>query len=138
MALTDPSADIQTAVAAKLGGLPALAAVIADRIYDRIPNVPTYPLLTFGEMQVLPVDGEGLDGADCSLTLHSWDQYKDFAKSKQIGALVINALHDEHLATASVGTLSVLLTSARYLRDPDGLTTHGVFTFSILTDANAD
>ncbi|MBW7967578.1 DUF3168 domain-containing protein [Bradyrhizobium sp. BR 10261] len=137
MALTDPAADIRSAIVAKLSADPALANLIADRIYDRVPAKPDYPLVTIGNMQVIPESADGIDAAETAVTIHVWDQFKAADKSRQVGGAVVGVLHDEELSTASSGTQSVLLESANYLRDPDGVTNHAVLTFSILTDAAA-
>lgn len=137
MALTDPSGDIRAAIEARLKASTVIAEVIGDRIYDRVPPAPSYPLLTFGNIQMLPESADGVDAAETAVTLHVWDQFKQIDKSRKVGAAVIDALHDEALSTTDSGTQSVLLESANYLRDPDGITNHAVLTFSVLTDANA-
>ncbi|EJN11852.1 hypothetical protein PMI42_04867 [Bradyrhizobium sp. YR681] len=138
MALTDPAADLRAAIEAKLLATPALFALIEKRIFDRVPAKPDYPLVTIGNIQVLPESADGVDAAESIVTVHVWDQYKRADKAKPVGALVISALHEEELQTDGVGTQSILLESANYLRDPDGVTNHGILTFSILTDANTD
>jgi uncharacterized protein DUF3168 len=135
MPFTDPSADLQTVITDRLKADSAIAALIGDRVFDRIPNVPTFPYVSFGNSQVIPVSADAIDAAETFVTLHTWDRFKGFDKSKSLGPLVIAALHEADLDTPGSVTLSVLLQSVNYLRDPDGLTTHGVMTFSILTDA---
>lgn len=136
MAFTDPSFGLQQAIMDKLKAAPAVAALVADRIFDRIPNVPTFPYVSFGNTEVNPVSAEGIDAADCFITLHTWDRFKGFDKTKMLGPQVINTLHDEPLAIGEGGVKSLLLDSVNYIRDPDGLTSHGILTFSVLTDAN--
>lgn len=136
MALTDPAGPLRDAIEAKLKASTALTDIIGDRVYDRIPPAPNYPLVTIGNMQVLPESGDGIDAAETVVTIHVWDQFKQADKSRRVGGAVVNALHDEELQTVGSGAQSVLLESANYLRDPDGITNHAVLTFSILTDAN--
>lgn len=137
MAFTDPAADLRAAIEAKLRADQALAALIGDRIFDRVPSKPDYPLVTIGNMQVIPESADGVDAAETAVTIHVWDQFKQADKSRRVGAAVVNALHEEELQTVEGGAQSVLLESANYLRDPDGVTNHAVLTFSILTDASA-
>lgn len=137
MTFTDPAAPMRAAIEAKLKASAPLTDVIGDRIYDRIPQAPNYPLVTIGNVQVLPESADGIDAAESAVTLHVWDQYKRADKAKPVGALVISALHEQELLIDGVGMQSVLLESANYLRDPDGVTNHAALTFSILTDANA-
>jgi hypothetical protein len=137
MSLTDPAAPLRAAIEAKLMASTALTDLIGDRVYDRVPSQPIYPLVTIGNMQMLPESADGVDAAETVVTIHVWDQFKQADKSRVVGGTVVNALHDEALRTEGIGTQSVLLESANYLRDPDGITNHAVLTFSILTDANA-
>ncbi|WP_257164684.1 DUF3168 domain-containing protein [Bradyrhizobium sp. SRS-191] len=135
--LTDPTTSLVETIKAKLLGDADLAALVADRCYDRIPNNPTFPYLSIGEVQVLPELGEATDAATAHVTLHSWDRFKGSDAVRSIGKYVIAALHDQDLMLSDGAVQSLLLESARTLPDPDGLTKHGVYQFAILTDANA-
>ncbi|TFV34556.1 DUF3168 domain-containing protein [Bradyrhizobium frederickii] len=137
MAFTDPAADIRAAIEAKLKATPAVADLVGDRIFDRVPAKPEFPLVTIGNMQVIPESADGVDAAETAVTIHVWDQFKQADKSRKVGGAVVSALHDEELRTDSGSAQSVLLESASYLRDPDGVTNHAVLTFGILTDANS-
>jgi hypothetical protein len=88
-------------------------------------------------VQVLPELGEATDAATAHVTLHSWDRFKGSDAVKSIGKYVIAALHDQRSRLVDGVVQSLLLESARTLRDPDGLTKHGVYQFAVLTDANA-
>jgi len=133
--LTDPSTALQAAIKARLNADAQITSLVADRIFDRVPNVPQYPFITFGDTQILPETGEGTDGVEAFVTIHTWERFKGFDNVKSIGKLIIALLHDADLSVSENVLLSILLQSAHYLRDPDGLTSHGVLTFQILTDA---
>lgn len=134
--LTDPSGDIQAAITALLLADTELTALVVDRVYDKIPNVPAFPYITIGEAQMLPELGECTDAAETRVTIHTWTRFKAFGSDKRLGKIIIQLLHDGELTISNGNVQSMLLESARYLRDPDGLTSHGVLTFSLLTDAN--
>jgi LDH2 family malate/lactate/ureidoglycolate dehydrogenase len=53
-------------------------------------------------------------------------------EAKQLSAAVGAVLHDAALPAVQ----SILLQESRIIPDPDGLTSHGILTFQILTDAN--
>ncbi|WP_461322800.1 DUF3168 domain-containing protein [Bradyrhizobium diazoefficiens] len=61
MAFTDPAADLWAAIEAKLRSDQALSALIDGRIFDRVPAKPDYPLVTIGNMQVIPESADGVD-----------------------------------------------------------------------------
>jgi hypothetical protein len=41
--LTDPTQALQTAITGRLLASNEIKAIVDDRIYDRIPNGPTFP-----------------------------------------------------------------------------------------------
>ncbi len=133
--LTDPSGALQAAIVARLKADAQISSLVGDRVYDRVPNVPTYPYVSYGDTQILPELGEGTDGVEAFVTIHAWERFKGFDDVKSIAKLVIASLHDVDLTISDNVLLSILLESARHLRDPDGLTSHSVLTFQILTDA---
>ncbi len=133
--LTDPSGALQAAIVAQLNADAQIVGLIDDRIYDRVPNLPTYPYVAFGDTQVLPELGEGTDSVEAFVTIHVWERFKGFDNVKSVAKLIAASLHDAELTIAGNVLLSILLQSSRTLRDPDGLTSHGVLTFQVLTDA---
>lgn len=140
--LTDPRFDLQRTIVQTLKSDAAVAAIVSDRIYDRVPRgkdgaiTADYPFIGLGETQMLPHDSECTDAADTSITLHGWSQSVGFPETLRLSAAIAAALHDVQLPLASGTLQSLLLESSRILRDPDGLTSHAVLTFSALTDAN--
>lgn len=142
MTFTDPSLTLQGAIVGALKAAPAVTAIIDDRVFDRVPRKPDgspdvqFPYVAFGDGQVLPELAECTDAADSFITLHIWSRAVGFPECKRLGAAVTAALHDATLTLADGTLQSLLLDSSRYLRDPDGLTSHGILTFAALTDAN--
>lgn len=134
--LTDPSADIQTAIGKLLLGSAEVASLVGERVFDRIPNVPEFPYITIGSAQVIPELAECTDATESHITVHTWERFKTFSAVKRLGKIVIKLLHDADLPISDGVVQSMLLETAQYLRDPDGLTSHGVLTFQVLTDAN--
>jgi hypothetical protein len=134
--LTDSSSELQVAITAALMADPEIIALVADRIYDRIPDGRVFPYIVFGDTQILPDLSEGTDATLAYVTIHTWDRFQGFDAIKSVGKRVVAVLHDQPLAITGSVVQSILLDSSRYLRDPDGLTSHFVATFSILTDAN--
>lgn len=137
MTLTDPSGALQAAITQILLDDPNIASLVGDRVFDKIPNVPVFPYIKFGEIQILPELGENTDAVQAFVTIHSYDRFGSARPTRGIGKYVVAALHDQDITIEGGAVLSILLESARTIPDPDGLTNHGIFTFEILTDANA-
>jgi len=134
--LTDPTLALQAAISGLLLGSPDVTSLLDDRIFDKIPNAPEFPYMSFGEFQMLPELGEGIDAAQSFVTLHTWDRFKSSRATKGLARSIIAALHDQDLTIDGGGVQSLLLQSSRVIPDPDGLTSHGILVFEILTDAS--
>jgi hypothetical protein len=134
--LTDPTQALQAAISDLLLGNADVASLVDDRVFDRIPSTPEFPYVSFGEFQVLPELAEGTDAVQCFVTLHSWDRFKSSRATKGLARAIIATLHDRDLTIDGGAVQSLLLQSSRVLQDPDGLTSHGILVFEILTDAN--
>lgn len=140
--LTDPGFDLQKSVVQALLASAAMQAIVDKGVYDQVPRdkqgEPTvaFPYVTFGETQTLPELAECTDAADTFFTLHAWSRKVGFGEVKKLNAAVIATLHDQPITLASGTVQSLLLQDVKVLRDPDGITSHGVITFHVLTDAN--
>lgn len=137
MSLTDPSLALQGAIISTLKNDQVVSGFVVGRVFDSVPTPsPSFPYISLGDAQVLPELAEFTNAADLFITLHIWSRAVGFPECKRIGAAVTAALHDATLTLADGTLQSLLLDSSRYLRDPDGLTSHGILTFAALTDAN--
>lgn len=136
MPLTDPGVELQRALVKKLTDDAELKALIAGRVLDRVKPDAPLPYVNLGEMTLFAELGAGTDAADSTLVIHAWSEKPGYGQVKEIGARIIALLHDQDLQISGGVVQSFLLESARYLRDPDGLVSHGVLTFDVLTDAN--
>jgi hypothetical protein len=135
--IDDPSEPLQRSVFTIVTGNTAVAAIIGGRLFDRVPPEPVFPYCKFGEFQLLPENGECLEGAQVFMTLHAFSRPEPkvgSTENKKLGRAIIAALDDADLTTPDVSVNSCLLESVNYITDPDGLTSHGVLVFSILTD----
>src|ERR1700748_2277244 len=130
--LTDPTRVLQAAIRDRLLGVGEIRALIEDRVFDRIPNGPTFPYVSFGEIQVIPETAEGIDATQTFVVLHAWDRFKSSSATRSLARLIIAVLHDADLTLPEGQLQSLLLQSSRPFPDPDGLTMHAVLTFDIL------
>lgn len=131
MPLNDPSAALQATFIAVLKdcGSPA-----ANRFYDSVPKGAKFPYGVLGNVQVISELIPDFSGAEVYVTLDIWSREPGKTEAQAIGKAAIAALDDTDISGANVTIKSCLLNDARYILDPDGLTTHGILTFHILTD----
>lgn len=134
--MSDPSLPLQDALIKALRANGVLPAVVAGRVYDQVPGLPTYPLVTLGDCQVLPDKAECIDGVEMFPQVDVWSRKVGYAEAKEIGAAIVAALDDQPLSVAGFNVTVFELSSAQYMRDPDGLTRHGAITFRALLEAS--
>ena len=136
--MIDPSLAVQRAIRARLIGVAAVTALVpAANIVDRHQLPVLDPSIVLGEDQVVDNDVNSLKRHLLRVysTLHIWKREPSLAGVKLIGGEVRGALESTYAAAiADPDWASVLwrVQSVRYLRDPDGETSHGVMTIDSL------
>lgn len=131
------SADLalQKAIRQRLSGAAGVIALVpAANILDRNSRPAPDPSIVIGEGQ--STEGDHLDRTDqrLFLDLHVWKKEPSLAGVKAIAGAIRKAIHSANIVPVEndvhVGDCRV--TSMRYLRDPDGETSHGVVTVEAL------
>lgn len=135
--MSDASLVLQGAVVTLLKNAAAVAALVGARVYDTVPANPTFPYITVGDDQVLPDLAEQYDGADVIMTINGWSHAVGYPEIKQIGAAINAAMTDAVLTLTGFRLVEIIPEQIQYLRDPDGLTRHGVFVFRARTEPSA-
>ena len=131
------SADLalQQALRARLVATPAVTALVpAASILDRHHRPAPSPCIVLGETQEVDA-GTSLQRRHTRIyhTIHVWVREASTEGGKAIGAAIRAALRAGRLDLgAGFHCADQRLSSARYLRDPDGETTHGVLTIEAL------
>ncbi len=133
---TEPSLELQGAIVAALKANAATAALIGDRVYDKVPASPTFPYVVVGDDQVLQAHAHCIEGStEIFSTLHAWSRAPGKVECKKVSGAVVTALNFASL-NLNNGYRLVLIEhdSTQYLLDPDGLTSHGVIVFHAFVD----
>lgn len=135
-------ASIQRAVFARLtafGALTSLLADGADSVHDQVPqaakgedNSP-YPFVTVGDDVHSVWDTDDTDGLESDITVHVWSRHRGRIEVKDIQAKVKAALHHNPLQVDGVPVVLLHFVDSSAVRDPDGLTQHGVQSFRMLS-----
>lgn len=129
------SLELQTAVIAILRADAALVAMLAPKgIYDRVPPGAGYPLVSWGPEQAISDDASCIAGEEIFLQLDVWSRQPGFAETKKIASRVKLILHHADLAMPGPALVDIEVETIRYMRDPDGLTSHGVITLKAMTE----
>lgn len=100
------------------------------RVYDLPPANPVFPYLTIGI-----VDGIEEFTSDCAIDwdvtgeVHVWSREPGFVQGKTVAQTCYTALGDRHPVFAGYRVGWFAMQNQRWLRDPDGLTSHGVLEY---------
>lgn len=128
--MIDPSEPLQRALYAALTPVEGLAAV-----YDAVPpeGQRSFPYATIGAVQTVPAFAECVTGIEAFVDIHVWSRAVGSIETKIIGGRVLLALHDVDLELEGHRLIALRFTGSRVFRDPDGVTTHGVYSFRVLS-----
>jgi hypothetical protein len=127
--MKDPSLPLQKAVHDTLAADTAVAALVAARIYDRVPPAPTFPYVHIGDDHIVSDADQCHDACTAYATVHVFSQAVGKTEAKAIMATVCHAL-DVLLAVSGFGVITHAVDDGpRHMTDPDGLTSHSVVTF---------
>lgn len=135
----DSTNALWNAIRLRLLAVPELTAIVGNRVFDRPTQGVTFPYVQLGESQVLPFEAQCVVGVEVFLTIHAWardgwagDQVRDMC------AAVYGALHAQSFSLGPVHRLQLIEhQSTRVLRDPDGITRHGIIDFRADTTIDA-
>lgn len=107
--------------------LMAAPAVAGGNNFDSVPSSDPFPRTTIGEEQVLEDGNSCDDGWEVLTDTHVWSRKPGFGEVKTLAALVrqrINAI----TSVTGYTLISVEVEDTRFLRDPDGITSHGIIS----------
>jgi hypothetical protein len=123
-----PDLALQGAIVAKLKADMALQSLIGN------PPSWTLAYVTIGEGQNVPDQVQCIDGSEIFLDVHVWSRATGFGECKRIAAVIESALNNTDLTLDDNRCVEIERDGARYLRDQDLVTKHGVITFRALTE----
>ena len=83
---------LRRAVQARLAADAELTALVGGRIYDRVPDRARAPYVTHGEIETLPIDGEG--AAEHLFALEVWSRARGGTEVLRILDRLARALRD--------------------------------------------
>lgn len=121
-----PLAEVQSAI------FDALTAALAPvPVVDQAGPNQQYPYVTIGESVSDQDDTLGEEGAGIEMTVHVWSRQNGMQETQQLMAAAKAALHRQRLAAAGFQWVDTIWDFAQTLRDPDGVTRHGILRFRV-------
>lgn len=134
--MADRSVELYSAIYGALVSNAALTALIgADRVYDIVPAGAACPYVVIGDETAIDRGTSQVDAQEHTITVHVWSEAASTLPCKRIQAAVRAALHEQVLPLAA-GTLCLLRCEFKEtMRDPDGVSVHGVLRFRAVTNS---
>ncbi len=133
--MADRSVELFAAIFAQLSASPAVTSLIgAGRIHDHVPAGAPLPYVVIGD-ETAADDGSSLtDGQEHTITVHTWSEAPTSLEVKRLQAAVRTALHEVALTLSAGRCVQIRQEFKETLRDPDGITHHGVQRFRAVTE----
>lgn len=131
--MADPSLALQGAINTRLR---SQVSGVANRVFDRVLADVVFPYIEIGSFQTVDDGAQCHDGQEVYATLHVWSCAVGQVEVKTIAGAVRGALHEAELDLGAAWQfLEIAHQDTRYLKDPDGLTSHAVLSFRALIAA---
>jgi len=111
----------------------AITSTLSCGVYDEVVEGNSYPFITLGEETAIDYSTNNLVGAETTINIHVWSRYKGSKQTKQILDKIHDLLHDVSLTVSGVNLINLRFEYSDIMRDPDGITRHGVMRFRAIT-----
>lgn len=132
--MTSPTYELQGQIVTLLKASPELTVLIGGRIYDRVPESPTFPYVSFGPSDEISDDADCIDGFEVTMQLDVWSRAVGFPECRRIVDAVRKALPEGGILLADNALVTFNHRISRVFRDADGLTSHGAMTFEAFVE----
>jgi len=120
---------LQTTIYSTLSGDNTLTNTLGAGVFDEVLENATYPFVSLGEETAIDYSTKDLNGGEYTINIHVWSQYKGSKQTKEIMDRVHDLLHDSSLSVSGFNLVNLRFEFSDILRDPDGVTRHGVMRF---------
>jgi hypothetical protein len=111
----------------------AITSTLSCGVYDEVVEGNSYPFITLGEETAIDYSTNNLVGAETTINVHIWSRYKGSKETKEIMDKIHELLHDVSLTVTGVNLINLRFEYSDIMRDPDGITRHGVMRFRAIT-----
>lgn len=132
--MASPSLELQIAIVSRLRATAAVTNLISDRVFDHVPEDADFPYVTVGEGDETSDDVDCIDGFEISLDIDVWSREVGFPEAKMISDALRHALKSSALTLVTNALVYFRHRQTRFIRDPDGLTSHAVLTYEAFAE----
>ena len=120
---------LQEALYARLNNDSTLTSTLGSSVYDEAPEGSGFPYVVLGETTAIDYGTKDVNGSENTVMLHVWSQYRGAKEVKNIMDRLHDLLHDYSMSVSGANLINLRFEFSDLLRDPDGITRHGVMRF---------
>jgi hypothetical protein len=120
---------LQTAIYSTLSNDNNLTSTLGAGVFDEVTEGATYPFVALGEETATDYSTKDLIGSETTINIHIWSQYKGSKETKNIMDRIHDLLHDSDISVSGFNLINLRFEYSDIMRDPDGVTRHGVMRF---------
>lgn len=129
--MIEPSLSLQKAIRQRLIATAALTSLVpAANILDKNSRPEVFPCIIIGESTTLPGDMIARNDYVTHADIHIWQSEAGTVGVKQIAGAIRQALSDRFFDLDGHRLSDLYIESTRFLRDPDGVHSHGIMTLN--------
>ena len=107
----------------------AVTSDLSCGVFDDVPQNASYPYIALGEETAVDFSVKDIQGGDLTVNIHVWSQYKGSKETKQIMDKIHDLHHNINLSVTGFNLINLRFEFSDIMRDPDGITRHGVMRF---------
>jgi hypothetical protein len=131
--MTAPGFELQVLLVSTLKADATLTGLV-NGVYDTPPADPwgtKKAYISLGPTDVVEDGADCVAGEEHNIQIDAWSRAVGAVECKKICAAVKAALHEQALELTDNAIGEVFVDGYRTLRDPDGLTTHGIINVRV-------
>lgn len=95
-------------------------------VYDEAPENAPFPYVSIGESSTQDAGNKTHHADDDYQTIHVWSRAKGFKECKDMANKIVQAISERTFTETGFKIMFLEIDQVIFLRDPDGLTRHGV------------
>lgn len=131
--MADRTVALDAALYAALAAHAGVAAIVGARVYHDVPPDAALPHVAISDHQADDYGASLIDGQVHTITIDCWAEGPSPLVCRQLVAAVRAALHEQALALSGGTLVNLRCQSTQSLRDPDGISHHGILRFRAVT-----
>ena len=122
---------LQQTLFTTLNGDSQLTNTLGAAVFDDVPDTQavSFPYVQIGEDTATDYSTKDVTGTETVINLHVRSRYRGSKETKQVMDRVHTLLHDSNLTVTGHNLINMRFEFGDVIRDPDGITRHGVMRF---------